>query len=59
MDVDGEPRRPAAARELLEETGFAAREWSVLLDVATSPGFTDETVRIFLAARPDAGRPAR
>ena len=49
LDVPGEPAQPAAARELLEETGFRADHWSVLLDVATSPGFTEETVRIFLA----------
>ena len=39
----------AAARELAEETGLAAREWSVLVDAAASPGFTDEVVRVFLA----------
>ena len=49
MDVDGEPAQEAAARELIEETGYAAAEWSVLLDVATSPGFSEEVVRIFLA----------
>ncbi len=49
MDVDGEAAQPAAARELGEETGFAAAHWSVLLDVAASPGFTDEVVRVFLA----------
>ena len=59
MDVDGEPADRTAARELLEETGFTARDWSVLLDVATSPGFTDETVRIFLArGLTQVGRPA-
>lgn len=58
MDVDGEPAQTAAARELLEETGFAAKKWSVLLDVATSPGFTEETVRIFLASDlTEIGRP--
>lgn len=61
MDIDGEPAHLTAARELLEETGYAADHWSVLLDVATSPGFTDEMVRIYLATglrqvgRPDAG----
>jgi len=49
MDVDGEAAQPAAARELGEETGLAAAQWSVLLDVAASPGFTDEVVRVFLA----------
>jgi 8-oxo-dGTP pyrophosphatase MutT (NUDIX family) len=49
MDVDDEPAQQAAARELIEETGYVAAEWSVLLDVATSPGFSEEVVRIFLA----------
>ena len=57
MDVEGEPGQAAAARELIEETGYAAEHWSVLLDVATSPGFTEETVRIFLATGSDRGRP--
>ncbi len=58
MDVDGEPGQAAAARELIEETGYSADHWSVLLDVATSPGFTEETVRIFLATGlTEVGRP--
>jgi 8-oxo-dGDP phosphatase len=39
----------AAKRELAEEVGLAARDWSVLVDVAASPGFTDEVVRVYLA----------
>jgi ADP-ribose pyrophosphatase len=59
LDVEGEPALAAAARELTEETGYAAEHWSVLLDVATSPGFTQETVRIFLATGlTDVGRPS-
>ncbi len=58
LDVPGEPAQPAAARELLEETGYRAGTWSVLLDVATSPGFSEETVRIYLATDlAFAGRP--
>jgi ADP-ribose pyrophosphatase len=49
MDFAGEAAQPAAARELLEETGLVAEHWSVLADVALSPGFTDEVVRVFLA----------
>jgi 8-oxo-dGTP pyrophosphatase MutT (NUDIX family) len=48
-DVDGEPLLATAQRELCEETGYQAREWNVLLDTFTSPGFTTERIRIFLA----------
>jgi 8-oxo-dGDP phosphatase len=48
-DVDGEPPWRTAARELAEEAGYRAREWHTLLDVFTSPGMTDERVRVFLA----------
>jgi 8-oxo-dGTP pyrophosphatase MutT (NUDIX family) len=49
LDVSGEEPLRTAQRELAEEAGLAARDWSVLVDVATSPGFTDESVRVFLA----------
>ncbi|HEX5115740.1 MAG TPA: NUDIX hydrolase [Pseudonocardiaceae bacterium] len=49
LDQPGEAPAVAAGRELAEEVGLAAREWSVLVDVAASPGFTDEVVRVFLA----------
>lgn len=39
----------AAQRELLEETGYIAREWRRLGAAATSPGLTDETITFFLA----------
>jgi 8-oxo-dGTP pyrophosphatase MutT (NUDIX family) len=49
LDEPGEAPATAAARELAEEVGLAAAQWSVLVDVAASPGFTDEVVRVFLA----------
>jgi 8-oxo-dGTP pyrophosphatase MutT (NUDIX family) len=49
LDVDGEPALEAAKRELAEETGLAAEEWNVLVDLLSSPGMTDEAVRIYLA----------
>jgi 8-oxo-dGDP phosphatase len=61
LDHAGEIPVDAAARELTEEAGLTATEWSVLLDLDTSPGFSDESVRVFLAtglsevARPDLG----
>jgi ADP-ribose pyrophosphatase len=48
-DVTGESLRAAAERELLEETGFRARDWHVLADICSSPGILSERVRIFLA----------
>ncbi|GAB93060.1 NUDIX domain-containing protein [Gordonia rhizosphera] len=45
----GETPLVAAHRELAEETDLAADRWHVLVDVALSPGFTDEALRIYLA----------
>jgi ADP-ribose pyrophosphatase len=45
LDEPGEAPVTAAARELAEEAGH----WETLVDVAASPGFTDEVVRVFLA----------
>ena len=49
LDVGGEDPALTAARELHEEAGLAAEHWSVLVDLVTSPGFADESVRVFLA----------
>ncbi|MFF0813549.1 NUDIX domain-containing protein [Rhodococcus sp. NPDC003318] len=49
LDAVGEDPLDAAARELAEETGLAAAHWSTLVDVAVSPGFTDEAIRVYLA----------
>lgn len=49
IDHAGEDPLPAAQRELVEEVGLTAGDWSVLVDVAVSPGFTDEAVRVYLA----------
>jgi 8-oxo-dGTP pyrophosphatase MutT (NUDIX family) len=58
LDVRGEDPLVTAQRELAEETGLAASEWSVLVDVTPSPGFTDEAVRVYLArGLSEVGRP--
>ncbi|ATY12881.1 NUDIX hydrolase [Amycolatopsis sp. AA4] len=49
IDKPGEDPVEAARRELAEEAGLAAGRWETLVDVAASPGFTDEVVRVFLA----------
>ena len=49
LDIDGEPALLAAQRELMEEAGLAADTWHVLVDTLTSPGMSDEAIRIFLA----------
>ncbi len=49
LDVAGEPAREGAVRELMEEAGLAARTWHVLVDTLTSPGMTDEAIRVYLA----------
>jgi ADP-ribose pyrophosphatase len=49
LDVEGEPAHRSAARELAEETGLIAGRWDTLLDLRSSPGFSDEAVRVYLA----------
>ncbi len=48
-DVAGEDPWLTAQRELMEETGYRARDWRVLADYYSSPGFSTERLRIFLA----------
>jgi 8-oxo-dGDP phosphatase len=58
LDVHGEAPHLTAARELREEVGLEAKTWQVLLDLDSTPGFSDESVRVFLATGlTDVGRP--
>lgn len=52
---EGESSLAAARRELLEETGFTARQWKRILHFYVSPGFLDETMTIYLARGLRAG----
>lgn len=49
LDIPGEDWLDAAQRELAEEAHVSASQWSVLVDVMTSPGGLGETARIYLA----------
>lgn len=49
LDVPGENPLNAARRELYEEAHIKAEDWRVLADLYTTPGGSDEAVRIFLA----------
>src|SRR4029078_12835090 len=58
LDLGGEAPHISAARELKEEAGLEAAEWRVLVDLVSAPGFSDESVRVYLATETtDAGRP--
>jgi len=48
-DVPGEAPWVTAARELMEEAGYRAKDWRVLADYYSSPGYSTERLRIFLA----------
>jgi len=59
----GEPHLDTARRELLEETGYSAAEWTRLGVIHTAIAYTDEAIELYLAkklknegkARLDAG----
>jgi 8-oxo-dGDP phosphatase len=49
LDAMGEPPQLTASRELKEEVGLQAETWQVLVDLDSAPGFSDESVRVYLA----------
>lgn len=49
LDVEGEPPLETAKRELAEEIGLQASDWTFLKAYRSSVGFTDEQVHVFLA----------
>ncbi len=49
LDLHGEPPLAAAKRELAEEADLEADDWSVLAEFYTSPGGSDEAIRVYLA----------
>ncbi|MEL4357391.1 MULTISPECIES: NUDIX hydrolase [unclassified Luteococcus] len=49
LDADGESFLSAAQRELAEEALLRAADWRVLVDIFTTPGGCEESIRIYLA----------
>lgn len=49
LDVAGEEPLRTAQRELIEEGGYVAATWQVLVDYLTSPGGSTEALRVYLA----------
>ena len=49
LDVDGEAPLVGAQRELGEEADLEAAEWHLLSEFFTSPGGSNESIRVFLA----------
>ncbi|HEX6265453.1 MAG TPA: NUDIX hydrolase [Burkholderiales bacterium] len=47
----GEPHLDTAKRELLEETGYVAQEWTRLGVIHTAIAYTDEAIGLFLARK--------
>lgn len=56
-DVTGEPPEQAVRREIEEETGYVATGVERLGRIFTSPGFTDETIDLFLVRASPGGPP--
>ena len=51
LDKEAEDQLEAAKRELSEETGLEAEEWTYLGSMLVSPGFCDEQVHMYLARK--------
>jgi len=47
----GEPHLDTAKRELLEETGYSAAQWTRLGTIHTAIAYTDEAIELFLAKK--------
>jgi ADP-ribose pyrophosphatase len=45
----GEDALLGAQRELVEETGYRANKWKPLVEYYASPGFLDESMKVFMA----------
>lgn len=53
---EGEKPKEAAARELIEETGYRAKRLKIFLDVFPTPGFLEERMYMLVAEGLTAGK---
>jgi ADP-ribose pyrophosphatase len=51
----GENPKQAAARELIEETGYRAKKFTIFLNIFPTPGFLEERMHILLAEQVTPG----
>ena len=51
LDAAGEDRFSAIQRELREETGYTADEWTVLGDFHPAPAYSDEYITMYMARK--------
>ena len=55
LDSKHEDPLAAAQRELREETGFTARNWTKLYSFYSAPGFCDELIYVYVAEQLEPG----
>ena len=58
LDSADEDRLSAIQRELREETGYTAEEWTVLGDFHPAPAYSDEYITMYMARKLHAGTQA-
>ena len=56
LDGFGEDRLSAAKRELEEETGYTAKEWTCIGDYYPTPAYCDERITLYLARGLELGQ---
>ena len=56
LDAAGEDPLICAKRELSEETGYEAKDWQKITTIATTVGFSDEYIHLYVAANLTPGK---